>query len=278
MRTLLHLSDLHFGRIDPAVIDPLVACVHELKPDLIAVSGDLTQRARTSEFREARQFLDRLPSPKLIVPGNHDIPLHNLFARFLWSLCRYRKHITDDLAPFYRDEEIAIAGVNTARALTSKYGRINEEQMAQITERFRNVGSEVTKVLVTHHPFDLPPGEKDMAQLVGGGEVAMAVLATSGVDLILSGHLHVSHSVLTTTRYRIAGYSALLVQAGTATSTRGRGEENSFNLLCVERGAIRVERMMWSAARREFCRGVTATYLRTQDGWQTRLELQDQRP
>jgi 3',5'-cyclic AMP phosphodiesterase CpdA len=97
MRTIVHLSDLHFGRVDQQLIEPLIKTISEIKPDLVAVSGDLTQRARSRQFVEARAFLDALPEPQIVVPGNHDIPLHNIFARFLGPLDKYRRYITDDL-------------------------------------------------------------------------------------------------------------------------------------------------------------------------------------
>src|SRR6266550_8876633 len=105
MRTLVHLSDLHFGRVDERLIKPLIAAVTEINPDLVAVSGDLTQRARSQQFREARAFLDALPQPQIVVPGNHDVPLHNLLTRFLQPLRKYRRYITNDLRPFHYDNE-----------------------------------------------------------------------------------------------------------------------------------------------------------------------------
>ena len=101
MRTIVHLSDLHFGRIDPAVVDALAAAVPTLRPDLVAISGDLTQRAREQEFRQAREFLDRLPQPQMVVPGNHDVPLHNLFKRFTHPLRLYRRYISNVMEPFF---------------------------------------------------------------------------------------------------------------------------------------------------------------------------------
>src|SRR3989442_14173606 len=135
MRTLVHLSDLHFGRVDQNLIAPLIRSVAEVKPDLVAVSGDLTQRARSQQFREARAFLDSLPQPQIVVPGNHDVPLHNVFTRFLQPFDKYKRFITDDLQPVYADDEIVVVGVNTARSLTIKGGRINEEQVAGIREK-----------------------------------------------------------------------------------------------------------------------------------------------
>src|SRR6185436_13055108 len=147
MRTLAHLSDLHFGRVDYTVRDAVVTNLQTLKPDVVVVSGDLTQRARSHQFQEARQFLDALPQPQIVVPGNHDVPLYNFFARFGRPLDKYRRHITEDLQPFYQDDEVAIVGINTARSLTTKYGRINERQIAGARERLCDVANDVTKIV-----------------------------------------------------------------------------------------------------------------------------------
>src|SRR5215210_1786900 len=174
MRTLVHLSDIHFGHVDYATIDPLIRTVWQIKPDVVAVSGDLTQRARSEQFQEARAFLDALPKPQIIVPGNHDVPLYNVFARFLSPLRKYRRYITDDLEPFYSDGEIAVLGINTARSLTIKDGRVNQEQLALVRERFCALGENVTSVLVTHHPFDLPEGSDE--EMVGRSRRAIETL------------------------------------------------------------------------------------------------------
>src|SRR6185436_473271 len=172
MRSIVHLSDIHFGRVNAVVIPSLIETITRINPDLVAVSGDLTQRARATQFAEARAFLDRLPKPQIVVPGNHDVPLHNVLARFAQPLSKYRRYITEDLRPFYHDEEIAVLGVNTARSLTFKGGRINKAQIAWMQERFSAIGSEVAKIVVTHHPFDLPEGH-DERQLVGRARMAM---------------------------------------------------------------------------------------------------------
>ncbi|MBW3660493.1 MAG: metallophosphoesterase [Gemmatimonadetes bacterium] len=244
MRTLVHLSDLHFGRIDPDTTDPLVEMVREIEPDLVAISGDLTQRARDGQFRAARAFLDRLPEPRIVVPGNHDVPLWDVVARFLRPLEGWRRHIGEDLAPFWRDDEIAVAGVNTARSLTWKGGRINREQVDALVTRFRRLPEAITSIVVAHHPFDLPPGHAPR-DLVGRSRMAMEALAPCGVDLLLTGHLHVQHVGHTAERYRVADHSAVVVQAGTATSTRGRGEPNSFNVIRIDDPVLEVEPHVW---------------------------------
>jgi 3',5'-cyclic AMP phosphodiesterase CpdA len=266
MRTLVHLSDLHFGRVDERVIGPLISAVTEIKPDLVAISGDLTQRARSQQFREARAFLDALPQPQIVVPGNHDVPLYNIFTRFLRPLAKYKRYITDDLQPVYSDDEMVVVGVNTARSLAIKGGRINEDQLAHIRQQLCASGDKVVKAVVTHHPFDLPEGYSDR-DLVGRSKMAMASLADCGADLFLAGHLHVSHTGHTAKRYNIHGHSALVVQAGTASSTRGRGEANSFNVIRINRPDITVVRLTWQAASSAFVASGEEEFRHSSKGW-----------
>src|SRR5579883_1908485 len=183
-RTLVHLSDLHFGRVDERTLAPLVDAVQGLQPDLVILSGDLTQRARAEEFWAAREFLTRLPEPQLVIPGNHDIPLYNLYDRFVRGLARYQHHISPELDPVYEDDEIAVVGVNTARSLTFKNGRVSVAQMQAVRERFCELPGSLVKIIVTHHPFDPPPGfpEKD---IVGRARLAMEHFADCGADVLL---------------------------------------------------------------------------------------------
>jgi 3',5'-cyclic AMP phosphodiesterase CpdA len=265
MRTIVHLSDLHFGRVNTALIEPLTRVVRELQPNLVAISGDLTQRARSHQFQQARSFLEALPKPQIVVPGNHDIPLHNLFARFVEPLTKYKRYITDNLHPTYQDDEMVIVGVNTARSLVFKGGRINESQVSRLREKFCALGSRVVKVVVTHHPFDLPEGH-DERDLVGRARMAMTGLAECGADLFLAGHLHISHTGHTK-RYNIAGHSALVVQAGTATSTRERGEANSFNVLRLRYPGITVERFEWNPVQNSFAVTTLDRFEQSPEGW-----------
>ena len=266
MRKLVHLSDIHFGRVDAEIIEPLIKLIADLKPDVVAVSGDLTQRARSEQFKEARAFLDRLPEPQIVVPGNHDVPLYNIFARFITPLDKYQKFITEDLSPFYADEEVAVLGVNTARSLTIKGGRVNEEQVAEMREKLCPFGANVVKIVVTHHPFDLPEGFDD-SDLVGRAQMAMETLADCGADVFLSGHLHVSHTGHTAKRYKIGDHSALVVQAGTATSTRGRGEANSFNVIDIDYPNITVERYVWQPSNSTFANSQIEKFQQVSNGW-----------
>lgn len=268
MRIVVHLSDLHFGALRREIVEPLVGTVCSLRPDLIAVSGDLTQRARRAQFFQARQFLERLPRPQIIVPGNHDVPLYNLLRRFRRPLARYRSYISEETEPMFRDDEIAVLGINTARSLTFKNGRINERQVAQAVARLAPLIG-VSKIIVTHHPFDLPQEYPDQA-LVGRARMALAQLTRCGIDLFLAGHHHVGAALPTTLRFNVSGRAALLVQAGTATSMRGRGEMNSFNLLRIERGSIEVERYLWQHAGARFAPLAAERFERGERGWAKR--------
>ena len=266
MRTLVHLSDLHFGHIDATLIAPLLTTVAELHPDLVIVSGDLTQRARTREFQAARAFLDALPRPQIVVPGNHDVPLYNLYGRFVRRLRKYQRYITADLEPFYADEQVAILGLNTARSLTSKGGRLNAWQMARMRRRLCTDTPDVVKILVTHHPFDVPAGS-EAGNVVGRARLAMEILAACGVDLLLAGHMHRSSLGQTAVRYPLGGYSALMIHAGTATSTRSRGEANAFNVLRLAQPYLTVEHWLWQPALRTFAPESPERFRHTPQGW-----------
>jgi 3',5'-cyclic AMP phosphodiesterase CpdA len=265
VRTLVHLSDLHTGRVDPAILAPLTAAIAGARPDLVVFSGDLTQRATRTQFREARAFLDGLPGPYLVIPGNHDVPLWNAARRFVTPLARYKRFITTDLDPIFEDSEIIVVGVNTARSFTWGEGRINRRQVAAVLRRLQAAPPGVIKIVVTHHPFDLPPGV-DERRLLGRARMAMAEFASVGAELFLSGHLHLSHVSHSAERYRIAGHSALIVQAGTV-STRGRGEEPSFNVLRIDGARLSLGRFVWDAETARFQAVAVGEFDKAPDGW-----------
>ena len=247
MRTIAQMSDLHFGRHDLTVMEDLLTSVNDNRPDLVALSGDFTQRARHAEFAEARRFLDRISQPKLVVPGNHDVPLYNMFARFLTPFAKYDHYVSPvgHPASFFHDDEIAILGLNTARSFTRKNGRVSIEQIAQIGRVFRDVPLKTFKALVTHHPLGIPSGEAPL-ELAGRSRLALEAIANVGVHLLLSGH---HHRALSGGLADIGGGGSVLVlHAGTAISTRTRGGEgNTYNLIHITKERISIRVMEWRA-------------------------------
>ena len=239
MRTIVHLSDLHFGRVDYTLIEPLLETVHALDPDITAISGDFTQNGTVREFRQAAEFIRKLPGRIITVPGNHDMAFLNVWKRATQRLRLYREFISNDPEPFYQDEEIAVIGLNTARITHLRDGRIREWQIIRLEERMAGLAPGLIKVLVTHHPFDLPAVFAS-SEIVGRGATYMKRV-TACIDVMLAGHMHISHAGPTALRYDVGGDSAVFVQAGTALSTRVRGEENSFQLIRTSPGAVEVQ-------------------------------------
>jgi 3',5'-cyclic AMP phosphodiesterase CpdA len=244
MRLVAHLSDLHFGRVHRAALEPLRRRLVELTPHLVVVSGDLTQRARAGQFREARAFLDSLPGPQVVVPGNHDVPLYNVLARFLRPLGGFRRFIARDVEPSFVDDEIAVLGVNTARSFVFKGGRVSEAQLARVGHALKRLPRDVVSMVVTHHPFATPEH-----------------LAGRGVDVVMAGHAHAASATVA---------AVVVVQAGTATSSRTREEPNSFNVLRISRERVQVRH--YALREGSFVPAADEAFQRAPAGW-TRCAL-----
>jgi len=266
VRTIAHLSDLHFGRIDLDVAEAVLADLAERQPSLVVISGDLVQRARRSHFRAARAFLERLPAPFLVVPGNHDIPAYNLLARFTVPFRNYRHYIAPDLEPFLSDGEIAVLGINTARPLILNFahGRINRRQIAAIETAFHGVPPSVFKILVTHHPF-LPQPHAPGKVLLGRARLALPALEASGVDLLLAGHFHRAFSGDTAAHDGRLERPILVASAATTTSTRLRDEPNGYNFITIAPPTVTFEERVWTGA--SFATTERATYTRSHHRW-----------
>ncbi|HVL70712.1 MAG TPA: metallophosphoesterase [Beijerinckiaceae bacterium] len=263
MRRLAHISDLHFGRVDEAAVEGLIDELNAERPDLVVASGDFTMRARNSEFVAARAFLDRLKSPWLGVPGNHDITPYHLIQRFFDPFRRYRLHIHPDIEPVWIDEQVAVIGLNTARRWAPEFnwshGRIGREQIARTEALLRGLPRHLFKVIVAHHPFLPPPWDED-ARIVGRAKEALAAFERLGVGLALAGHLHRGYSrfvepiirhdtvagAVTKPPEETTSRRLLVVQAGSATSTRLRNEPNAYNHITIEEGRATVEARVWT--------------------------------
>ena len=237
MKLVAHISDPHFGTQDKHVCRALVEELGELEPACVVVSGDLTQRGRRAQFRQARHWLDSLGLPYLAVPGNHDIPLYDVFTRFLRPRARYLHYITDDLTPCYVDDTLAIVGVDTTKSLTTKHGEITREKIAPVIDELSRFHSR-WKILVAHHPFIVPPESDEPA--VEGADDVLPLLEEADIDLICTGHLHIPHSA-----GRNEQHTIVHVQAGTCISTRTRGEPNGYNQLRFEADEVAIIHREW---------------------------------
>jgi 3',5'-cyclic AMP phosphodiesterase CpdA len=268
MNTLAHISDLHFGAESPAVVLGLLEDLAALEPSLVVVSGDLTQRARRKEFVAARRFLDLVRAPKLVVPGNHDIPLFDVVTRFVRPLARFRHYIGEDVDPFLSMDALAILGMNTARSNTWKDGRLSAAQIDGLRRRFCPLPPQVLKVLVTHHPFLPPPGDPS-PPLVGRAAEALQAAEACGIDLVLAGHLHHGYTGDIRTHHAAIKRAILVAQAGTATSHRLRNEANSYNVIRVSPERLGFMLRVWDGTRFQEARFVE--YVKSGSDWQPLL-------
>lgn len=265
MKIVAHISDPHFGTEDPAVtaglFDELAGRTGDA-PSLVLVSGDLTQRAKEEQFRAARGFLDSLPAPYLTVPGNHDVPLYDLWDRLVHPLDRYRKYVTEELMPTYADDVVAVVGLTTAHGFTVKDGKVTIEQ-ALAAASFLAAQGDRFKMVLAHHPFVLPAGRSSKDR-VHGAEVATPILRDAGAALVLSGHLHIAYAS-DAAGFRDPSRELIAVHAGTCTSTRRRGEPNGYNRLLLDGDVLTIQQRVWGGAR--FVDGPQKTYRRTDGLW-----------
>jgi 3',5'-cyclic AMP phosphodiesterase CpdA len=227
MSVVLQISDTHFGTEQPWVAQALVRLVREQSPTLLVLSGDITQRARSSQFRAARAFVDRLDTPWLALPGNHDIPLFNLWARWRKPWAGFTAAFGPELEPVHRSADLLVLGVNTTRAHRHRHGEVSHHQIEWVAQRLRLASPGQLRVVVVHQPMAVPMA-REARHLLRGHAAALHHWASSGVDLVLGGHIHLPYV------QEVRGHARPLwvVQAGTALSTRLRhGVPNSVNLL-----------------------------------------------
>ncbi|MBK7404532.1 MAG: metallophosphoesterase [Phycisphaerales bacterium] len=235
MRRLALISDLHFGAAAPDCLRALEAALGAAAPDLTVIAGDFTQRGSWDEFREAETFLRRLRGPLLAVPGNHDIPRANPFARFVRPFCRYRRTIGRVSRDRFADNEIAVLGLNSARPWGPHWnwahGRVSPRAIADARAWFQTRSPGAFGALVVHHPPVLFEPRHGFRRL-GRGAAMLSMMAESGIGAVLSGHLH-------RTGWRLID-GVLHVHSGTSASSRVRGERNSFLLIDVAESGLEI--------------------------------------
>ena len=244
MSVVFHVSDTHFGSASPAVAEACVALAARLTPDVLVFSGDITQRARKGEFDAARAWVERMAIPaRVVVPGNHDIPLFNLAARVLAPYGGYTRVFGADLEPEHVSSDLMVLGVNTTRPSRHTAGEVSPSQVERVNRRLRAATASQLRVVVTHQPVHVIR-ESDVTNRLLGAEGAIRAWASAGVDLILGGHIHLPYIRPLSERFGDLARPVWCVQAGTAVSTRIRSNHaNSVNVIryTVEGGARRCE-------------------------------------
>ena len=263
MRRLVHLSDLHFGRDRHELLAPLVQAVNQLAPDVVVISGDLTQRATARQFAAAAAFIRDLSAPVLTIPGNHDLPLYNLFLRIALPWRRYRHWINADLEPKFMDAEIAVVGVNTVNRFVWQQGWFRTHELRRVCAEFGGTTDKRIHIVVVHHPLEHQPEEHK--HLMRNASRGVQALSDCGADVVLSGHLH---NWWADPFAKVEGRrSAIQVHAGTSLSNRLRGEVNDFNLLEIEPDKITVHRHAFSDESLTFAAVAPVTFIAGSGGW-----------
>lgn len=227
MSVVLHISDTHFGAEQQLVVEALVALAARQRPEIVVLSGDITQRARPAEFRAARAFVDRLGAPVLAIPGNHDIPLFDPWARLTRPYARYTKAFGADLEPVHASPDLLVLGVNTTRAWRHKNGEVSVAQIDRVAKRLNAASPRQLRMVVVHQPAAVSEA-RDKPDLLRGQEAALKAWAAAGADLVLGGHIHLTCVLAQQGLAR----PLWVVQAGTAVSSRTRpGLPNSVHIL-----------------------------------------------
>lgn len=246
MRRLVHISDLHFGSVRPGIVQALLSDIDAFDPHLVVVTGDLTQRATRVQFERAREFLNDLGRPHLVVPGNHDIaPLYRPFARLFRPYASYQRHLSNELDSVFVDEELLVLGLNTVEPRRWKEGTVSRAQLRWIVEHAGRHPSQF-RVVAAHHPLAGTVVASRSAKVRRHSEL-LDTLERADVSLCLTGHLHQSHLGPFAAAPGQA-HVTLVVRASTATSTRVREHANAYNRIVIRPPKLDIRVRAWNGA------------------------------
>jgi 3',5'-cyclic AMP phosphodiesterase CpdA len=255
MSILLQISDTHFGTEQPPVVAALLDLARQLKPKIIALTGDITQRARRNQFTAARHFVAQLPpSHVLAIPGNHDIPLFNIGARVFAPYANFQRAFGADLEPLHDSEHMLVICVNTTRPQRHKDGEVSKGQIDSVAAKLRTARAQQLRIVIVHQPVHVIRAE-DLENLLRGHETAVRAWSAAGADLVMGGHIHLPYVRPLADHLDDLPRQVWAVQAGTAVSHRVRHEApNSVNVIRHHAKQItcEIERWDFAASTREF--------------------------
>jgi 3',5'-cyclic AMP phosphodiesterase CpdA len=227
MSVLIQISDPHFGTEQPQVMAALTSLVKQQQPNLVVLSGDITQRAKPAQFQAARSFMDSLQVPFLAIPGNHDIPLLNIWSRLRNPYARHIAAFGAELEPVFSSPDMMAICVNTTRAWRHRHGEVSASQIARVADVLSRASAEQLRIVVVHQPIAVMRTKDEVHRLRGHAE-ALHTWAIAGADLVMGGHIHLPYVL------PLSGLARPMwaVQAGTAVSSRVRSDvPNSVNIL-----------------------------------------------
>ena len=271
--TLFHCSDLHFGH--PAVpeqYEAIEALIQERKYDVVAISGDVSQRARAGEFQRAREFIRQAErvSHTIVVPGNHDVawwrsPLG--FGDQGKMFARYRAYINEDLEPVLRVSGATFVGLNTSQGVSrhtltwnmrdiSIIGHLTRGQIERARAEFERSRTGDARAIVMHH--NPVKGELSKRHGLKGTQRVLGAFAEMGVDLVLCGHDHQEavHYIEHTKR------GTIISTAGTISNRSRGGRPSSVNSIRITEQDIEVSTLVWSNDERTFVAGPVKCFAR----------------
>ena len=272
MTVIAHISDPHFGTVDVPVREALLRELRAEPIDLVVLTGDITQRARASQFREAREFLDALgPKPWIAIPGNHDIPLFDVLTRAFRPYRLFNRFISREVEPVYAMEDVAVVCFNSTRRTRHKNGVLPERPVVKAAKRLGAL-SQPFKIIATHQPLAVTL-ETEIHNLARGADRALGHWINAGADLFIGGHIHLPYCTLV--KAQGSARTAVVLQAGTSMSLRVRhGVPNSFNRLVFDGRAaaagartMRLERCDYDTAMKSFTTTHTYQATSTTSGW-----------
>ncbi len=266
--TLLHISDLHFGTIVETAVEALLHAVDEIKPDVVVCTGDVTQRCRTDELRGFVGLIDRLrPLPLVCLPGNHDVDWWPPWRRMTAPLHHWRAVVPEDVQrKSLRVGDVVLAALPSVNPKRQVKGTITAESSSSLPPLW---GDAVVRVAYTHHPIALDR-HPDGNDVVTNAPEAAVALCDAGVDVLLSGHVHVPFALTTEVPFPTLKRPYVLIGAGTSTSWRVRGlNPRSMQVIKVHGDAVDVQRYENGEGHPRFAPVGTSHFRREAAGWRT---------